>query len=357
MTDPESGRDHPGRVSRLQERLFGSLQGMLAGTVGGAVAAAPPVPLREIIRHFWPFARAYKRYLTLTLVLIVAVTLVNGAQLYMIKVTVDEVLVPGDLGAFAWIAPLVIGLTLIGGGVAFFESYLSSWVGGRFLLALRGHLFTHIQQLSLSVFQRRRTGDILARLTGDIAAIETLLISGSLELLSAVARIVFFAGALFVLDWRLALVAVVAVPVLAAVIKFASRVIKQASRDLRRRTGAMTATAEESLSNIALAQAYNREKMGRERYERENRAAFDATMVETRMRAIFGPLTNVIQALSALAVLAVGVVGLQERWLSLGGLLLFVAYLTQLYAPLRMLAKLYGVIYGASAGAERVIEL
>ncbi|MEJ7787904.1 MAG: ABC transporter ATP-binding protein, partial [Solirubrobacteraceae bacterium] len=324
---------------------------------GGTIAAAPVVPLRELARHFWPFARPYRRYLILIFVLTTAVTVITGAQLYMIKVIIDEVLVPGDLGAMLWIAPTAIGLTLLGGGVSFFQSYLSSWVGERFILTLRGHFFSHVQGLSLATFQRRRVGDILARLTGDISAIETLLISGSLDLVAAASRLVFFAGALLVLDWRLALVTIVSAPLLGLVIRISSRIIKQASREVRRRNGGMTASAEQTLSNVALVQAYNRQGLESERYERENRGAFAATMTVTRLRGVFGPLTNVVQAISALAVLAVGVSALQDDRLSLGGLLLFVAYLTQLYVPIRLLGKLYGVIYGASAGAERVIEL
>jgi hypothetical protein len=85
-------------------------------TVGGAVEAAPALPLRELARHFWPFARPYRRYLILIIVLIWVVTVITGAQLYMIKVTVDEVLVPGELDALLWIAPAVMGLTVLGGG-------------------------------------------------------------------------------------------------------------------------------------------------------------------------------------------------------------------------------------------------
>ncbi|MEJ7786036.1 MAG: ABC transporter transmembrane domain-containing protein [Solirubrobacteraceae bacterium] len=207
----------------------------------------------------------------------------------------------------------MVGLTILGGGVSFFESYLSSWVGQRFVITLRGQRFSHVQGLSLATFQRRPVGDILTRLTGDISTIETLLISGSLDLVSAVGRLVFFAGALVLLDWRLAIVAMVAGPSLGLLIRFTSRRIQQVSRDVRRRTGGMIASAEQSLSSIALVQAYSRQQLESERYERENRGAFAATMTVTRLRGAFGPLTDVVQAVSALAVVPLAAQGARAR--------------------------------------------
>jgi ABC-type multidrug transport system fused ATPase/permease subunit len=170
-------------------------------------------------------------------------------------------------------------------------------------------------------------------------------------------KIVFFAGALFFLDWQLALVAIVVVPAFALVVRSLTGLVKRASREKQRRTGSLTAIAEESLSNIALVQAYNRQRFEIERFHRENEGAFGATMIANRLKSLVPPMVDFAQIVSALAVIGLGTVALRDGRLTVGGLLVFVAYLNQLYTPMRTLAVQYNQVAAATAGAERVIEL
>jgi len=122
-------------------------------------------------------------------VLIVLVPLVDAAMIWMFKLVVDQVLRPADLGAFWPIAFAYLGLALLAGIVTFVDEYTSAWVGERFLLGLRTRVFEHVQGLSLDFFERRRLGDTLARLTGDVAAIESFVLSGLVDALSAIVTI------------------------------------------------------------------------------------------------------------------------------------------------------------------------
>jgi ATP-binding cassette subfamily B protein len=333
------------------------VRGLLTATEGDdIVRPAPPVAVREIFRTFWPYARPYRRWIAVSVVLIAVAPVIQGAKLFTIKVIVDDVLVPREIDPLLWIAPALLALTLAGGVVSFLNGYLSTWVGQRFLLSLRASFFGHLQTLSLDFFERRRLGDIVSRLTGNIAAIERFVISGVAQLVSSLVTLVFFAGALLYLEWRLALVALLGAPVFLILVRVFSRRIRQAARERHRRSGAMAAIAEESLSNVALVQAYNRQDTETERLEAENRGIFEAEMVVTRLKALFSPLTDVVQTLTALLVLALGVRELAAGRITLGGLLLFVAYLNQLYAPLRALSRLTNTVHSASASAERIVE-
>ena len=141
----------------------------------------------------------------------------------------------------------------------FADEYLAAWVSERFLLGLRAAVFSHLHRLSLSFFERRRHGDVIARLTGDVTAIETLMLSGLADGLTYALRIVLFTGALFVLSWQLALLALVVSPLFWVATRHFSREIKSASREQRRRSGMVSAVVEESLGNAAIVQAYSRE--------------------------------------------------------------------------------------------------
>ncbi len=335
----------------------GRLRRVFLGIEGDAVVAhSPPVPVREIFRHFWPVARPYRRYIWLSVALMALSPLLQGARLYMVKVTVDEVLIPGDVGPLAWIAPLTLGLTLFVGAISFFNSYLSAWVGERFLVELRGQFFDHIQTLSLSFFQQRRLGDIIARLLGDIGAVGGFVVGGVTNILGSGFSILVFGVGLFLINWKLALIFSVTGPVFIWTVRVLSRLIKHAAREGSRRTGTMMAFAEESFANAALVQAYNRQEKESARFRAENMASLRAAVVATRLKAVFTPVTDFVQAVAGLGIITVGALAIKGGDLSLGSLLLFVAYTQQLYSPMRSLARQYTSIYAASAGAERVIE-
>ena len=104
------------------------------------------------------------------------------------------------------------GLALLGAALSFGDEYASTWVGERFTLALRAKVFRHLQRLEPDALDRRRHGDVLQRLTGDLHAIETLLLNALAEAVQATARLLFFAGALFLLSWKLALASLVVIP-------------------------------------------------------------------------------------------------------------------------------------------------
>ena len=322
----------------------------------GVVPAAPPVPVREIFKRFWPYARPYRAWLLLTLAFIAIMPALETATLWMFKVVVDEVLVPRNFGPFIWIALGYFGLTILAGIVSFLDDYCSTWVGERFLLSLRTSFFRHIQGLSLDFFERRRLGDTISRLTGDISSIENFVLSGVADALSYSLRIVFFAGALFYLDWKLALVSLVVAPLFWVTARRFSRLIRRASREKRRRSGSISAVAEESLSNAQLVQAYNRQGAEVDRFHRENLGSFEATMASTRLKALFAPIVDLIELGGAMVVIGMGTWELSEGRLSLGGLLIFMAFLSRLYGPIRGFSSLLNTIYSASAGAERIIE-
>ena len=321
------------------------------------VAAAPQIPVRAVFRRFWPDARPYRRWIPVLLVLIAIGTAIATVEIWAFKLVVDEVLVPGNLEPLAWIAALYLGLTLLGALISFADDYLSTWIAERFLLGMRSRVFGHLQTLGLDLFDRRRTGDLISRVTSDVQAIEGFVLSGVADGLAAVLRIVFFAGALFILDWQLALIAIVVAPLFWVVAKSFSRLIKHASREQRRRSGSLSAVAEESFANAALIQALGRETQELERFRRENEGIVQAELASTRIRGLYSPVVDLIELAGVLLVFALGTVAVTQGDLSIGGLLVFVAYLSQLFSPVRELSSLANAMFRALAGAERVIEL
>jgi ATP-binding cassette subfamily B protein len=339
-------------------RLLVGIRGLLVGIEEseGFVAAAPAVPVREVFRRFWPYARPYRRWLPLILLFVALGPAIEAATIWMYKILVDEVLVPREFGLLIWVVLAYVGLTLAEGFVTFCDEYLSEWVGGQFIVNLRTALFEHLHGLSLDFFDRRSLGDMISRLSDDIEEIEELMLSGVTSAVSYVFQLVFFVGALFYLEWRLALVSLFVAPLFWLAAHHFSRKIKRAAREERRRSGSISAVAEESLSNAALVQAYNQQEDEIVRFHRENKGSFAAQMAATRLSSLFSPLVNLIELAGVIVVIAVGAYELSQGRLTIGGLLVFMVYLGGLYRPIRGLSSLLNSFYAASAGAERVIE-
>lgn len=321
------------------------------------VAAAPGVAPRELVRRFWPFARPYRRGIAAALVLVALLPAVQTAEIWLFKVVVDDVIVPGDLGALPMIAAIVLGLTLIGAALSFGEDYAWTWAGERFLLDLRATFFSHLQALSFDTLDRRRLGDLIARMGGDIQAIESFVLGGLGEFVSAFARIGFFAGALFLLDWQLALYSLVLAPPFYLAARHFARLARHAAREKRRRSGALSAVAEESLANTALVQSSNRMEAERRRLLHEGEGVVDAELAASRVGGAFAGIVAVIEVAGVLAVVGFGTWAVQDGRLTIGGLLAFMAFLTQLLRPVGDLSHLASSLLSAAAGGERVLEL
>jgi ATP-binding cassette, subfamily B, bacterial len=328
-----------------------------ASADGGLVEAAPAASLREVFRRFWPDARPFWRWLWLSLVLIILTPFVDTGAILLFKVLVDKVLAPRDFSAFPPVAAAFVGITLLVGALTFLSTYLGAWIGENFLHRMRTRVFAHLHTLSVSFFDRRPLGDLLSRLTGDVTAIESVVLSGVIGLIANLLKILVFATVLFFLDVRLALASLIAVPVFWLAARVFARRIKIASREVRRRAGSIGVVAEESLGNATLIQAYGREGAEVDRFAAQSIGSVNAELAATRLGAMFSPFVDLIQVLGVLTILGVGIWELTAGRITLGGLLAFLVFLSQLYQPVQGLGSLSTSLFAAAAAAERIIEL
>ena len=317
---------------------------------------APPVPIRRILRRFWPFARPDGGLIAVGVVLGVLSPVIEAASIWLFKIVIDDVFTPRDASLIGPIALAFLGLTLLEGAVSFADSTVTTWVGERFLLDVRRRFFRHLLDLGPDFYQRTSVGDVLARLSGDLSAIEAFVVSGLREAFVQCSRVALLVGLLLYLNWQLALLALVVGPLFLVAVRVFSRSIKRISREKRRRGGSISAVAEEALANVSLVQAYNAEERELARFEVQATAYLQAEMASARLRALFQPVVDLIEVAGGIGVIWLGTWQLTRSRLTLGELIVFMAYLTQLYSPIRGLGRLGNSTQAASASAERVIE-
>lgn len=311
----------------------------------------------EAVRRLWPLARAWRFRLAFAVVCFLLSSLTDVATIQVYSYLTDHVLAKGAF-AKVW-APAGLWLALSVGDalVTFAGSYVMSWVGEQFLRRLRDRLFHHIQQLPPDFFENRPTGDLVERLTSDVDAVEGLIVSSPITLITCAANAVFFAAAALYERWDLGLMCLAAAPLFWLVARAFSTRMRAASRDERDFNGALTAVLEESLSNMTLVQAYNRQRTEGEKFHRESVNWMNTTIRSFRLSYLYSPLATFVETLCVLLVVAAGTWEISTGRLTLGGLLAFAAYLGYLYPQIQSLGSLQLSVQHATAAAERVLEI
>lgn len=343
-------------AARVVRALIERLGGITTGA-GGLVPAAPPVSVAEIMRRFWPFVRRDRAWLLVGVVPTVLLPVIATVEIGLFQVVVDDVLAPHDPRPFPALAAAFLGLSLASGAVAFVDDVIAVRIAQRFTLAVRTGVMAHLLRMPPDRLDQRRLGDLLARLSGDVGAIEGFVVGAPSEALAAVAQIALFAIAMLLIDVQLGLVALVLAPCFWGTARLFASAIRRVARERRRRSGAQLAMAEEALAHTALVQAAGQEQAELSRFVVEGEAMARAALASTKLRSSLMPIVDLLEVAGAILVMWLGVVALADGRLSLGELLVTLTYLTQLNRPVSDIAGLVTGAYAAAGGAERVLEI
>ncbi|MEU4652363.1 ABC transporter ATP-binding protein [Streptomyces sp. NPDC023723] len=313
--------------------------------------------VRAAFRRFWPLTRGDRRWLVVVVACVVVAALAETASILLFAELTDNALRAGSLAAFWGPAGAWLGVAVLGALVGYLGNSLATWTAERFVLRLRAGVFRHVQSLPPHFFQRHRRGDLVERLTGDVEAIEQMVVSGVVGTVSALFSAVFYAAAALYLRWDLAVATFVLAPLfLLAARRFSGR-IKEASTDERVADGAITSVVEEALGNVVLTQAYNRRGAEEARLDHEARAWMKASVRGARLSELYEQFVEVVETVCVLAVIGLGVWEISADRMTLGQLLAFAAFVGYLYPPVRNLGQLGLTLTAATAGARRLGEL
>jgi ABC-type multidrug transport system fused ATPase/permease subunit len=329
--------------------------------------------LRRIFAHLAPHLGPHQRTLQAAAACMLGVTAMELLRPWPLKLIFDAILIPQQ-STVEWLAhyPALTGDTnLLLGTVAvsilliavlyglfsFGQSYLTASVGQKVVAAIRHQLYSHIQRLSHSFHDDSATGDLLARLTGDIRMMRELLVTAVIYISDRSLTLIGLLGIMMWMDWQLTLVAVGVLPVLVFLVGRFSKEIKGATRKQRRRESQITQSMNEKLSTINVVQAFAREAYEEEQFARHNDRSMKAGLQATRLEAQMNRVVHIILATGTAAVLWFGVLRVQAGALTPGDLLVFTAYLTGMYKPVRKLSSLTGRVAKATACGERIVAI
>ena len=211
--------------------------------------------------------------------------------------------------------------------------------------------------MSLAYHDHKQTGDLISRITGDIDAIQSFIVSGLLEALINSLTLVGMLGVMLYLNWQFTLIALSVAPVLFLVVYSYTRRIKKASRDVRKKEGEIVSVMQEVLSSIRVVKAFAREDYEQKRLEEESLEGLEISLRARSLKAKLAPLVEVIVAVGTCLVLWFGARMALNGTLSAGSLVVFILYLGKMYKPMQQLSKMTDSYSKAVIGYERIREV
>ena len=267
-------------------------------------------------------------------------------------------LVDGDRVMFLAVAAAGILLIALCDGVfSYFQIFITSSVGYRMVYALRRELFAHLQSLSLSFHNHARSGDLLTRIAGDTNTLKDVFAESILQFASYALTIIGMFAIMFSLSWRMSLIAMATLPLLGYSLFHLYRKTKASAKKQKKQEGKVASRMSEVLTAIPLVQAFSRERYEEEQFDAVTAKSLQESIRIARLEAAATRSSELITALGTAVAVLFGAMQVLNGQMMPGELVLVVSYLTNMYKPLRKLAKLSSDLSKAMASADRISEV
>jgi ATP-binding cassette, subfamily B, bacterial len=254
-------------------------------------------------------------------------------------------------------AVVIVVLALLRGVTAYFQTVMTSMVGQRVVLAIRQQLFAHMQRLSLSYHTRNPSGELMSRLTSDINQLRQSVAASMIAFLSNAVIVIGFITIMFLMEWRLAIMAVFVVPVLLGLLMVYSGRIRRATRRQRRQEGELAARLQEALAGIHVVQMFAREDEEDERLSSMNRRSYKSGLRADRLGARLNRWVELVLGVATAATLLVGAIQVIAGRLTPGELIVFASYMHGFYRPIRQLSRTTQRASKAASSLERITDV
>ncbi len=320
----------------------------------------------KLTRRLMGYLGPYRVFVAIALVLLLLQSLAQIAPPIIAKFIVDQAVIPAATGALArdeaFVRLAMLGAAYlivlsVGAALRYGQSLLTTWVGQRGMYDLRMELFRHLQFLSLSFFDRNPVGRLMTRITNDIDALTDMVTRGVVSIFGDVAMLVLISGAMLLLDWRLALITFVSLPVLAALTAYFRGIMRESFRSIRIRLARVNVYLNETLSGMAIVQLFTRERETFDQFDRLNRDLLVANQGQVRAMAVFQPTVNFTRASMSAVLFVVGASWILSGELTIGTLVAFWQLLNQFFQPILDLSEKYNIMQAAMASSERIFSL
>ncbi len=311
----------------------------------------------RLIRRLWQFILPYKRLFLLSMLLLPLQQAFGLAQPYLMKIGIDQYIAGKDLWGLQSVMLLFLGALIGETLAAFSQYYLSMLVAQRCLADLRVAIFSHVQKLPMSYFDRNPVGRLVTRMTTDVDVLQEMFSSGVMTLVADFVMVFWIVGVMFYLDVGLALVSLALIPPMALAINFFRIKARRTYRQIRERIARINAYLGEAIAGMAVIQLFAREEKTYREFEKLNADHRDAYHLSNLYEAGLYSMVEAAGSVSVGLLLWYGGGEALHGAVGIGTLVAFKEYLHRFFVPLRDFSQKYTVMQSAMASAERIFQL
>ncbi|MBM4055451.1 MAG: ABC transporter ATP-binding protein [Planctomycetes bacterium] len=312
---------------------------------------------RVVIRKLSSYIVRYKALGILSLVIVVAATILFLMGPYLFGYAIDHGIGKGNLPLLYKMAIVLFGIKTARLLLIVIQSYNLQLIGQKVTMDMRMELFHHIQSLPVSFFDKNPVGRTVTRLTNDIASISELFSAGVITVIGDIFIIIGIVVAMFLLNVKLGLLSLVAFPIMILITCWFGTRMKHSFREIRRKLARINSYLNENITGMKVIQLFNRERKNYEIFGEINDDYLNDQTKYIRYFAIFQPSIHMVSGFTIAIILWYGGMRYLHGSLTLGVLVTFLAYIQNLFDPIRDIIEKYNIFQGAIASSERVFGL
>lgn len=301
-----------------------------------------------------------KPYMHRLLFAMVCTIMAAAGNLYIpwiIKDMIDEVLADKNGTMLNWIAASIIAIFIVRGLFWYGQNYLMSYVGQSVIIDIRAAVFKKLQRLSVSFYDKNKTGTIMSYVTNDVNALQSAMVENTIEMITEGFILIGSVVAMIYLDWRLTLFTVCTFPVVLWFMEFFGKKIRKTGGRIQECTADITSVLQESVASARVIKSFVREDYEVDRFDVENKANFRANMKNAQLMATLTPVVELVAAIGVTMIIWYGGNNVINGTITAGSLVAFLTYAVNISNPIKRLTRLIGNIQKALAAAQRVFMI
>ena len=335
------------------QRTFGLHRQASAGNDGAPVKVTR-AGLRRVARHFKPY---WAQWLVI-LVCIAAAAVLGVLPPLCVRAILDQAIPDKDPDLLMLMVGAIVALTVVSNLIGLLQNYLNMRVGQGIMFDLRNHMYQHLQRQSLGFYTTTRAGEIVSRINNDVAAVQEIATGTVVSIASSLFTLAATLVVIFKMDPMLALLAVIVVPTFYMPTRYVGRIRRRLSQLTQEQHAELVAFMEERLNigGILLTKLFGQADADADDFARRNRGVMELSVKQAMAGRWLFMCLAVFSVLGPAAIYWYGGLQAIKGTLTVGTIIAFVAYLTNLYRPVGQLASVWVSIQGALAVFERIYE-
>jgi ATP-binding cassette subfamily B protein len=311
----------------------------------------------HLMRRLLQYLSPYKLQVLVSMLIIGVASLLQVSSPYLTKIGIDNYIVHGDLAGLNKVVLIYLAIILFGFLLGYLQTYIMQLTGQRIMFDLRLQIFTHLQSLPLSFFDKNPVGRLMTRVTTDVDVLNELFTAGVVTLLGDLLVLLGIVGILFVLNTKLALVAFSVIPLLFLITIVFKIKARDSYRRVRTAIARINAFLQEQISGMSIVQLFNHEQKSFQRFEQINRVHLKANLDSVIAYSLFYPAVEVVGAVAIGLIIWYGGGQVLQKELTFGALVAFIQYSEKFFRPIADLSEKYNILQSAMASSERIFKL